>query len=117
MKSALTLLALLLSCSLAQAETLTSESCGTGQTAVCQAPAPDVSVITYQYVYGYLTVVVDGVTYTAVAPRYATSYVGTVYAQGGATKDVDIVFAVKSVRGAGARSNVLQWTLASGTVE
>lgn len=113
----LLIVALLLTSSLAQAETLTSESCGTGETAVCQAPAPDISVVTYQYIYGYLTVVIDGVTYTAVAPRYATSYVGTVYAQGGATKDVDIVFSLKSVRGAGSRSSVLQWTLASGTVE
>ena len=113
----LLIVALLLTCATAQAETLTSEPCGTGETAVCSKPAPDVSVITYQYVYGYLTVVVDGVTYTAVAPRYATSYAGTVYAQSGATKEVDIVLSVKSVRAAGARSNVLQWTLASGTVE
>jgi hypothetical protein len=108
------LFSLALLASTASAEPLTPELCGTGLTAICANPAPDISSLTFNPTWGRLTVTIAGVPYVS-APYSATAQGGTVYAADGTWREVSTVWATWITRA--SRNTVTHWELKSGSVE
>jgi len=111
-------LVLLLACATASAEPLTPELCGTGLTAICANPAPDISSLTFNPTWGRLTATINGVQYVS-APYSATAEGGTVYSADGTWKEVSTVWAMwlTCTRTGRGQSCITHYELKSGSVD
>jgi hypothetical protein len=108
---------LFLCAAIAQAEPLTPEPCGTGETAACYYSTGAVSLLTYNYVYGNVTVVVNGVEYTSMAPKNTTTInVTAVSGDGKSSVTVNALLSAVWVHAPGSRGSVAHWSLVSGGV-
>lgn len=118
MKSLLACLLLLTAAHVDAADPITLQDtlCGTGTTATCSNPAPNVSVLSYNPTYQRLTVTIDGIQYDSGAYR-ATAQGATVYAADGTYRVVQTTFVNwQTLVRSGHNFYITHWELKDGSV-